>query len=248
MGTMGIITYWVAEGIPSEQRERRNLRKGHDVKEIARVIVGSQLHGLATENSDVDYVSVIMSDPHTIFSPFYTERAKVQKDNVSTFELRHLLYLCSKGNPTALEVLWSLLNAVEPSWEWREVQDLRKRFLIRRPIFEAHRGYSLSQKKLKEGDNETRRVKARVAEYRILRQGIDILTTGDFDPSLSGQINAIRDYKNGHRENEALVDSIISTLSDVLPIAYEQSTLPDEFNRAWFDLWLYGLYNADLCY
>lgn len=79
-------------------------------KTLAKCIVGSQLYGLQTPNSDIDYVSVYASHDLSVIIGLdrenNTEKVTNEQDN-SYFEIRNFLSLCRKGSTKALELLYA---------------------------------------------------------------------------------------------------------------------------------------------
>ena len=148
---------------------------------IARVIVGSRLHGLALPDSDTDVRRVWVTDVAEMLSPWPPDAPEMAPEE-DGWELRHFVGLLVKGNPTVLEVLASdlTLGPVDPSWE--ELRRLTPATLDPGALHRAHTGYIVSQRRLIEdarrrGD-ERRAAKAAVAALRIADQGADLLRSG----------------------------------------------------------------------
>ncbi len=148
---------------------------------IARVIVGSQLHGLAMPDSDTDLRRVWVTDVAEMLSPWPPDAPEMAPEE-DGWELRHFVGLLVKGNPTVLEVLASdlALGPVDPRWE--ELRRLTPATLDPSALHRAHTGYIVSQRRLiddarRRGD-ERRAAKAAVAALRIADQGADLLRSG----------------------------------------------------------------------
>lgn len=178
---------------------------------LARVVVGSHLHGLAMPDSDTDVRRVWVSSLADILSPWPLEPPEMGPEE-DGWELRHFVGLIVKGNPTVLEVLASdlALGPVDPRWV--ELQRLAPAMLDPSAVHRAHVGYVLSQEKLIvdarcrcRGD-ERRASKAAAAALRIADQGADLLRTGVLTPKVTRHrdlLVAIRDDGlGGERETE----------------------------------------------
>lgn len=148
---------------------------------ILRTLVGSHAHGLATPESDYDYRGVFVVPTPEILSlsykPHPTSWLEGKEDDTS-YELGHFLHLATQCNPTILEVfrapaktttvVGTHLQKLFPSvWEPKRVAD-------------AFGGYSLNQRKKFLDDKDGRRWKYAVAYIRVLLQGVELLSTGDF--------------------------------------------------------------------
>lgn len=184
-----------------------NEKLPNNARLLTKVVVGSRLHGLHNEQSDYDYRGVFMHPLADVLSPFRTLKNThwIEGDNDNTaYELADFIKLCVKGNPTALEVLWS--NSV--LFDTQAMQFLRKhrhRLLDSKAIYEAHKGYGHNQyKKMNLFDPDKRTPKFAVAYIRSLVQGIQLLESGTFEPNmerynpkLANELRAIKyDYEN----------------------------------------------------
>ncbi len=155
---------------------------------LARVVVGSHLHGLAQPESDTDLRRVWVSGLGEILSPWPPDAPEMGPEE-DGWELRHFVGLIAKGNPTVLEVLSSdiHLGAIDP--RWHELQVLMPAMLDPETVRHAHVGYVVSQRRLIEDARrreDLRRVaKAAVAALRIANQGADLLRTGVFTPRVT---------------------------------------------------------------
>lgn len=167
---------------------------------VLKALTGSRLHGLSGPNSDYDWKMINVSPLKEVLSPFRTIKGKDsvgETEDECTFEFLHFAKLWASSNPTILEILWS--TNVETTGEWGEEWVAgRKKLLKKDKIFYAHRGYASDQRKRMnlEIPNEHRTAKAIVAYIRIMRQGIDLLNTGDFNPVVSYEREMLLDIKN----------------------------------------------------
>lgn len=176
---------------------------------LARVVVGSHLHGLAMPDSDTDVRRVWVSSLADILSPWPLEPPEMGPEE-DGWELRHFVGLVVNGNPTVLEVLASDLTTGPVDSRWVELRHLTPAMLDSVAVHRAHTGYIVNQRKLIEdarrrGD-ERRAAKAAVAALRVADQGADLLRTGILTPKVTRHrdlLLAIRaDGLGGERETE----------------------------------------------
>jgi len=73
---------------------------------IFEAIVGSVAYGTNIETSDLDKKGIFLCPIDNLLSFGYTEQINVTKDE-TYYEVRRFLELCSVGNPTCLELLFS---------------------------------------------------------------------------------------------------------------------------------------------
>lgn len=89
-------------------KERKSLEFYHFLRDndciLFESIVGSQAHGLATPESDVDKSFVYILPQDFIYGTNYIDHLKVNKDFVG-YEIKRFLELLQNNNPTALELL-----------------------------------------------------------------------------------------------------------------------------------------------
>lgn len=155
---------------------------------LARVIVGSHLHGLAMRDSDTDVRRVWVSSLADILSPWPLEPREMEPEE-DGWELRHFVGLIVKGNPTVLEVLASNIRLGPTDPHWEELRALMPAMLDPKTVRHAHMGYVVSQRRLikdaRRRDDHRRAAKAAVAALRIADQGADLLRTGVLTPRVT---------------------------------------------------------------
>lgn len=157
------------------------------MREILKVVIGSRLHGLASEDSDTDYRGIFVHDVMDIISPYRSIKnisfIEGKEDNTS-YELRDFVKYATQGNPNILEILWS--NKVVVTTDLADkIRSNRRLFLDSTRIYEAHKGYAANQfKKMNLFAPDARTPKFIVAFIRSMIQGIDLLNTGDFNPQV----------------------------------------------------------------
>ena len=164
-------------------------------KIILEGIVGSTAYGLDTINSDIDYAGIfVYPTPFLLHLNSYKETFTQQDLTPDTIEsdfvyheIKKFMQLASKGNPSALELLY-LDNYTKLTQEGQLLVTLRYEFLNNH-IKNAYGGYAYQQaKKLEKRIEEGRegynpKVKNRFSKhtrhcFRLLDQGTQLLTTG----------------------------------------------------------------------
>ena len=156
---------------------------------IARVVVGSQLHGLATPDSDTDIRTIWRDDIQRFLSFWWPSQrpSMVGEGDEQSWELARFVGLLVKGNPTVLEVLWSdRIPEQDSDGCWDRLREERRSILDPEAVYTAHRGYAFGQHRLIDrslgNGNQRRADKAAIAAIRVAEQGRQLLSTGDFDP------------------------------------------------------------------
>ena len=159
---------------------------------ITKVLVGSRLHGLHTEQSDYDYRGIHIQPLKNILSPFQTIKntswIEGDEDNTS-YELADFCKQAVHGNATILEVFFSdqiistSLTADKLRQNWSKFIDTRK-FIM------ASRGYAHNQwNKFYNfedvgGKGQERTAKFAVAFLRVMWQCEQFLLEGEFKCNL----------------------------------------------------------------
>jgi uncharacterized protein len=161
-------------------------------KTILTSIVGSQAHGLATPESDIDVRGVFLVPTEEILSIDYKEKSNSwvegEKVDATSYELRHLLNLCLRSNSTVLEVLVSPIKEITP--EGQELRDLFPFLWSSLGVKNAFTGYSKNQE-IKYMDNKDLRPrKYACAMIRTLILGIELLKYGTMTVNVADQEKA----------------------------------------------------------
>ncbi len=159
---------------------------------LARLIVGSQAHGLADSRSDTDFREVFYTPTRDLFLLPRSDRPKDawdagggrMEDDLAGWEIGKFLEMVMHGHPNAVELLFA---PMDPDWdgddaEWRELQiDLSPALLCSGEFVSATLGYGQNcLKKLYLRDQEGRRAKWKSTYLRIMYAGIEYLETGQF--------------------------------------------------------------------
>lgn len=177
---------------------------------ILKVIVGSQMWGTATPESDIDYKVVTLASVRDVLSPFTTHDKAVQKvagqEDTATYEVSHFVRLALKGNPTIMEVLYSPL-VEEQTLNGKILRSQRAHMLNSRSVYEAAAGMARSQLSRAERDIEAGRSDTKIgklyastilsvalARWLLLSQGLH----GSIEPQeLKVNIDNLIDFKQG---------------------------------------------------
>lgn len=164
------------------------------MKIITKVLVGSRLHGTATEQSDWDYRGVHISPLRDVLSPFKknknTSWIEGDEDNTS-YELADFCKNATKGNATILEVFFSD-QIIETSEVADEMRQNWERFIDTHHFVNASRGYAHNQwNKFYNFESagvkgQERTAKFAVAFLRVMWQCEQFLLTGEFKCNLFG--------------------------------------------------------------
>lgn len=156
--------------------------------QVAKVVVGSRLHGLENENSDWDYRGIHMHRLKDVLDPFKTLKntSWIEGDvDDTSYELSDFCKMATHGNATYLEVFFS--NQVELTHPvHKEIQDNWTKFMDTEAFVKASLGYAHNQKNKFEDRNpvgvkgQFRRHKFAVAYARVMWQCREFLKTGEF--------------------------------------------------------------------
>lgn len=162
------------------------------MKQIAKVLVGSRLHGLHTQTSDYDYRGVHMHDLREVLSPFKTLKNTTwiegDEDNTS-YELADFCKQAVHGNATILEVFFSD-KIIETTPIHQELRYNWEKFIDTKRFVDASRGYAHNQwNKFYNFEDvgvngQHRTAKFAVAFLRVMWQCEQFLLTGEFKCNL----------------------------------------------------------------
>ncbi len=162
------------------------------MKVLTKVVVGSRLHGLHTEQSDYDYRGIHINELKNILSPFQTLKntswIEGDEDNTS-YELADFCKLAVHGNATILEVFFSN-QVLETTPAIDEMRANWKKFIDTRRFILASRGYAHNQwNKFYNFEDvgvrgQERTAKFAVAFLRVMWQCEQFLLTGKFKCNL----------------------------------------------------------------
>jgi len=161
-------------------------------KLIAKVVVGSRLHGTFTPESDWDYRGIHISPLKNVLSPFRKQKNTTwiegDEDNTS-YELAEFCKLATKGNATILEVFFSDQIIMTGDLH-KEMQENWKKFMDTHHFINASRGYAHNQwNKFYNFEDVGAKGQERTAKFaisflRVMWQCEQFLLTGEFKCSL----------------------------------------------------------------
>lgn len=159
-------------------------------KQILRVIVGSQAHGLATPESDFDYRGVFIYPTSELMQlhPPADQTSWIEgKDDDTSWELSKFLVMSTKCNPTVLECFKSPIT-LTGGYDDKYVEELRSLFPYvwnSTDVRNAYIGYGINQRKKFLEDANKRQPKYAVAYLRSLYNAWEILKYGTFSVDMS---------------------------------------------------------------
>lgn len=196
------------------------------MKILAKVLVGSKLHGLDTPESDYDYRGIHISSLQDKLSPFKKDKNTVwiegNEDNTS-YELADFCKQAVQGNATILEVFFSD-KVYETSPAHQEMKENWKKFIDTHRFIAASRGYAHNQWNKFYNFEDTgslgqkRTAKFAIAFLRVMWQCEQFLLTGEFKCSVKDcdYYDLMKKIKPMTVEEiHDLVPSIVAAMSDM---------------------------------
>ncbi len=201
---------------------------------ILKVIVGSQAHGLANENSDYDYRGVFVIPTSELFriGGHVDQTSWIEgKDDDTSWEVGKFLMMATKCNPTVLETFLAPVVqtdgfGIKKSWGMK-IQDLFPYIWNSTDVKNAFIGYGLNQRKKFFDNQDNRAPKYATAYLRVLYNAWELLTTGTFSVSLvdSPVFEQCKRFKAGNYEIGEVIQSCFDWGTRVLK-AYKEN--PDK--------------------
>lgn len=202
------------------------------MKTILKARVGSHLYGLNHENSDEDFLGVMVRPTDEILGFFNNEETYVTHNPDCTLhEVKKFINLAAKGNPTVLELLF-VPEYLHMTYEGAILVAHRQMFLSN-SVRASFGGYAVQQAwKLKAREEEglegfNPAVKNRYAKharhcFRLMRQGRMLLETGTLNPRLE---NPEEYFALGEMPSDELIEKFEEEFSTFETV---KSVLPDE--------------------
>jgi predicted nucleotidyltransferase len=193
---------------------------------------GSRAHGLAVEGSDTDLKGVVVGPRRWYFG--YRggpEQIDLGPDHVR-YDLRKLLKLVAKANPTVLELLFTEPEDHRVMTRWGErLLAERKRFLTKR-VARSYGGYAKGQLRRIEKKHDRQRVeggpdydpKDAMHLIRLQRMAIEILERGEVIVRRPDRETLLA-IRRGEASYEALLEEARANLV-AIETAAERSPLP----------------------
>jgi predicted nucleotidyltransferase len=199
---------------------------------LLKCLVGSRAHGLHGPDSDYDYRGVHLVPTSDIlrFDSKYSPTSWIEgKVDETSYELAHFLQLCTKANPSVLEVLVSH-EVIEELPYAQEMRELLPYMYNPANAFDAFAGYSKNQQKKMLENHLDRRNKYGVAYVRTAFNLVALLKFGTFslevtDEPLRCHLENIKanQYSNGQILDVA--DRYLLRAKDLLPTVENKQDL-----------------------
>lgn len=224
---------------------------------ITKVLVGSRLHGLHTEDSDYDYRGIHINELIDVLSPFKTLKNTTwiegDVDNTS-YELADFCKQAIHGNATILEVFFSD-QVIESSPIADEMRANWEKFIDSKKFVAASRGYAHNQwNKFYNfedvgGNGQHRTAKFAIAFLRVMWQCEQFLLTGEFKCSLQDcdMLALLKKIKPlSVQEIRPLVPEIVAAMGDMdrrVSVAMAESRFMDmKPDIKWIEEFIYNAY------
>lgn len=228
------------------------------MRQILKVIVGSQAHGLATPESDFDYRGVFVVPTSEILSlgGHKTNTSWIEgRDDDTSWEIGHFLNLATHCNPTILETFLApradkvLTDDVSDSFVYEyvllnnkaydfgtELRALFPHIWNSTDVMNAFVGYSHNQKKKMLDDKDGRRSKYAAAYLRVLYNAWELLSTGTFtiriaDTPVGETVRRFKEGKFTNGEAIDICDGWQKFIEDVYAKSDKKETNMDEVNK-----------------
>jgi hypothetical protein len=180
------------------------------MKQIYKVLVGSQAHGLATPESDYDYRGVFIEPTSELLkiggSVKQTHWAEGLKDDTQ-WELGHFLQMATKCNPTILEMF--VAPVIETTLAGNELRNLFPYIWNKKDVYNSFRGYGMNQRKKFLDNKDNRARKYAVAYLKSLYQACVLLSTGIF--SIDMRDTPIFEKLKAWKANNYLLGDVMQT-------------------------------------
>lgn len=222
-----------------------NLKQIAEGNLVLMVMVGSQLYGTATENSDKDYIGVCIPPKDFVLgthrfeqydertNPSNSERRNTKSDSdITIYTLQKYFKLLAENNPNIVETVFAPSNCVMFCNELgREILNSKHMFLSKQ-AYHKFRGYASSEKKkvlCKESTGKYGYDTKHAAHLiRLLLFGTELLHTGCLQLPTEWR-NCLVAIKNGEWQLSAIIDKI-NYLEKSLDENFKHSWLPEEPN------------------
>lgn len=202
--------------------------------QILKVIVGSQAHGLANENSDYDYRGVfVVPTPRLLLEEFLPSSERLKhtswiegKEDDTSWEIGKFLLMATKCNPTVLETFLAPQTTPRTALGF-ELQQLFPHVWNSTDVKNAFIGYGLNQRKKFFDNKDSRAPKYATAYLRVLYNAWELLSTGTFSVDLHGSpvYEQCKRFKAGDYQVGEVIQACFEWETKVLE-AYKQN--PDK--------------------
>lgn len=214
---------------------------------LLKSLVGSRAHELHDDSSDYDYRAVHVVPTKEIlrigFKYSGTSWIEGSVDETS-YEIGHFLQLCTKANPSVLEVLLADQTKIDTAYA-KEMRELLPFMYDPNDAFNAFAGYSKNQQKKLLEDHLSRRLKFGVAYVRTAYNLVELFETGTFSLRVTNpkKKQTLTDIKSGlHSDGEIidLAEAQIAKAKKLLPSVVnkkDMSVIDDFLCRVRKDFW-----------
>lgn len=195
------------------------------MKTILKVLVGSQAHGLADEDSDFDYRGVFIVPTTEILKlggkTKNTHWVEGKTDDTA-WELGHFLQMATKCNPTILETFHAPEEPLETTDRDVILMGQRLRALFPKvwnttDVINSHIGCALNQRKKFLEDKDGRKSKYASAYLRTLYQCHTLLSEGRYPVSMADSpiYETLKRYRAGSYGYGEVIDTCIHWQSKI---------------------------------
>jgi len=206
------------------------MKKGY--KTILSGIVGSRAYNLDTEDSDIDMKGICVAPTMDFFKHGGSKDVTTVSADETYYELQKFIQMVSKGNPTALELLY-LQKYTTMLWAGSMLVNMRKFFLTSNVRY-TYGGYSRGQfQEAKELEELSPKYQKKVRHaFRLLIHGTQILKTGDLTVRLSDE-DRVRLFSLGTMPMSELVEKykreeeVLMSVETALPIEPDYGMIDD---------------------
>lgn len=224
---------------------------------IIEATVGSQMLGLATDESDVDQMGVCIEpiqEAMGVGAPFEQWVAPEGGPDLTIYSLRKFLRLALKGNPTLQALLFVRDASVRADARGLQMQELAPHIVSRRAAG-AYLGYLQAQRQRLTGERGQMRVhRADLVEkygfdtkyamhmLRLGIQGIELQLTGSLQLPMK---QADQDFLLAVRRGDVSLQQCLTNAGiyeSELKDLYEKGPLPLEPNTEHVERWMVRMY------
>lgn len=216
-------------------------------------IEGSQVYGLATEESDIDFMAVFAAPTLELLSVEgfridgkRTESWTHSKPDIRAWEVRHFCELLLKGNPGVIESLYSPPGTYLHTHEWNDLCLYRRAFLSK-AVVRQYLGYISGQlSRLHNGQSVhttggSYNTKFAYHCLRLCHDGLVIAQGGEPQVRKEGPFKRfLLDVRNDAYRKEIVEDMIHERIGH-LEHALAHCSLPEEGDRALLNEWLLNI-------
>jgi predicted nucleotidyltransferase len=221
------------------------------MKILTKVLVGSRLHGLNTDQSDYDYRGIHIHPLITVLSPFKktpnTTWIEGDEDNTS-YELADFCKNATQGNATILEVFFSN-EIIETTPAATEMRENWRRFMDTDKFLMASRGYAHNQyNKMQLFDPDKRTAKFAIAYCRVLWQCAVYFETGVFRCQIDEEPlkTFLMDVKTGMKDRHVpKLTELFMELQQRVTDAYANTEYALKPDIDWIEDFIYRTYSNE---